>query len=100
MGDCIDIISNPQKEITYGPPQIREIPVKNMENVISRYYIRLTALDQPGVLHKISGILSEYSISLESVNQEKNEEEPAVPIFLVTHEASEKNIKSALSQNR
>lgn len=98
VGDCIDIISNPQKEITYGPPQNRIIPVKNMESVISRYYIRLKALDQPGVLHKISGILSEYSISLESVNQEKNEEEPVVPIFLVTHEASEKNIKSALSR--
>lgn len=98
VGDCIDIISNPQKEITYGPPQSQEIPVKNMDNVISRYYIRLTALDQPGVLHKISGILSEYSISLESVNQEKNEAETSLPIFMVTHEASEKNIKSALSQ--
>lgn len=98
VGDCIDIISNPQKEIIYGPPQNSIIPVKNMENVISRYYIRLTALDQPGVIHKISGILSEYGISLESVNQEKNEDNQSVPIFLVTHEASEKNIKAALSR--
>lgn len=97
VGDCIDIINNPQKDVTYGPPQSREFPLKNMENVISKYYIRLTALDKPGVLHKISGILSEYSISLESVNQEKNDENgDALPIFMVTHEASEKSIVSAL----
>ncbi|MDO9045121.1 MAG: homoserine dehydrogenase [Methanobacteriaceae archaeon] len=98
VGDCIDIISNPEKEITYGPPQSQEKAIKNMAEVVSKYYIRLKALDQPGVLHKISGILSKYHISLESVNQEKNEENQSIPIFMVTHKASEKNIMDAISQ--
>ena len=98
VGDCLDIISNPAKKIPYGPPESTVQGIKKIEDVVSKYYIRLTALDQPGVLHAISGILSDFDISLESVTQEKRSEGQAVPIFMVTHEASEMNIQQALDK--
>ena len=67
-----------------------------MEEVESRYYLRITALDKPGVLHTISGILSDLNISIESVSQKKLESE-IVPIFIVTHLALEKNMLKAIA---
>ena len=98
MGDCIDIINNPSKKINYGPPKKMEERIKSMDDVVSKYYIRLNAIDQPGVLHNLSGILSNFNISLESVNQDKNEENDTIPIFLVTHKAYEKDIRNAINE--
>lgn len=98
LGDCLDIINHPQKNIPYGPPESQVKNIKDLDNVISKYYIRLTALDQPGVLYRISKILRNYNISLESVTQKKRSHGQAVPIFMVTHEALEKNIKQAMEE--
>ncbi|HML04794.1 MAG TPA: ACT domain-containing protein, partial [Methanobacterium sp.] len=58
----------------------------------------LTVIDKPGVLYAISGILSNYDISLESVNQKRKNEGQEIPIFMVTHEAREKNIQKAVKE--
>lgn len=96
IGDCIDIINNPSKRIPYGPQKTSVKSIKNIEKVVSKYYIRLTALDQPGVLQSVSGILSDFDISIESVLQQKTSAENKVPIYMVTHEAAEENIRKAL----
>jgi homoserine dehydrogenase len=70
--------------------------VKDISDVQSKYYLRITALDQPGVLHSISGVLSDLDISIESVSQKKAAEGEAVPIFMVTHQALEKNVQEAI----
>ena len=57
-------------------------------NRISRYYIRLSTEDSPGILSKISGILGNYNISIASVIQ-KEVSEAYVPLIIVTHEAIE-----------
>lgn len=98
IGDCINIISNPQKKMIYGPPQPPLSSLKNMEQILSKYYIRLKALDSPGVLHSISGILSEHNISIESVSQRKKSNGMGVPIFMVTHKALEKDLIQALTK--
>ncbi|MBU4534734.1 MAG: homoserine dehydrogenase [Euryarchaeota archaeon] len=98
IGDCLDIINNPQKEIPFGPLKENPTSLKSMENVKSKYYIRLRALDHPGVLHSISGILSDFNISIESVSQKQVDDNPAVPIFIVTHKASENDLTGALKK--
>ncbi|HMK53938.1 MAG TPA: homoserine dehydrogenase [Methanobacteriaceae archaeon] len=98
VSDCIDIIGDPQKPLLYGPQKTRVQNVKPMEDVESRYYLRITAIDQPGVLHAISGILSELNISLESVNQPKRDEGQEVPIFMVTHYSKERDLLKALEK--
>jgi homoserine dehydrogenase len=98
LGDCLDIINHPQKEIPYGPPESQVENIKDLKDVVSKYYIRLTALDQAGVFYNISKILRDYAISLESVTQKKRSHGQAVPIFMVTHEAAERNIRHALEE--
>ncbi len=96
VADCIDIIQDMERPVAYGPSQSRVKKIKDMTHVESKYYLRMTALDKPGVLHSISGILSDLDISIESVSQKKAEKREAVPIFMVTHHALEENIQKAI----
>ncbi len=98
VGDCLDIMENMERPNIYGPKDTEVREIKNIEDICSKYYLRLTVLDKPGVLHTISGILSRYDISLESVNQRRKNEGGEVPIFMVTHEALEKNIRCAVKE--
>ena len=98
VGDCLDIMENMKRPNIYGPKDTEVQEIKDIEDICSKYYLRLTVLDKPGVLHAISGILSKYDISLESVNQRRKDEGKEVPIFMVTHEALEKNIRNAVKE--
>ncbi|MDV6235585.1 homoserine dehydrogenase [Leptospira ellisii] len=60
-----------------------------------RYYLRFTTLDQPGVLSEISKVLGDHGISISSVRQNEAEKEPA-EVVVVTHPATEANIKKSL----
>ncbi|MFA5145130.1 MAG: homoserine dehydrogenase [Candidatus Omnitrophota bacterium] len=64
----------------------------------SRYYIRFMAVDKPGVLAKIAGILAKSGISIASVTQKERCEEQVVPIVMIIHEAKEKNLRQALEE--
>lgn len=70
--------------------------VKAMEDLRCVYYLRFSAVDRPGVLSKISGILGENDISIASVIQKGRTRRGAVPIVMITHEAVERNIRRAL----
>lgn len=98
VGDCIDIMENMERPNIYGPEDTEVQEIKSIDGICSKYYLRLTVIDKPGVLHTISGILSKYDISLESVNQRKKDEGREIPIFMVTHEAIEKNIRKAVEE--
>jgi homoserine dehydrogenase len=98
VSDCLDIISDPQKPLLYGPQNTHVKNIKPMAEVESRYYLRITAIDKPGVLHAIAGILCDLNISIESVNQEKRDEGQEVPIFMVTHHAKEHSMLKAVER--
>ncbi|MBU0503584.1 MAG: homoserine dehydrogenase [Candidatus Omnitrophota bacterium] len=70
--------------------------LSKIDEIQSRYYIRLMALDKPGVLAKISGILSKFGISIASVTQKERRKTQSVPIVMIIHEAKEKNLREAL----
>ncbi|MBI5679704.1 MAG: homoserine dehydrogenase [Methanobacterium sp.] len=98
VGDCLDIMGNTERKNIYGPNNTEVKKIKDIEDINSKYYLRLNVIDKPGVLHTISGILSNYDISIESVSQKKKDEGQEVPIFMVTHEALEKNIRKSLKE--
>ncbi len=66
--------------------------------VKTEYYLRFQVLDKPGVLSKIAGVLGAHAISISSVIQKGRREESAVPIFIVTHLAREKDMRAALEE--
>lgn len=98
VGDCLEIINNMEKKVDYGPKISLVDNLKNINEIISKYYIRLAAVDQPGVLHAISGILSDFNISIESVSQKNGIDDHVVQIFMLTHEVLEKNLAQAMEK--
>ena len=74
------------------------VPKKYMpiDDVVTNYYIRINALDKPGVLAKVAGILGDKEISIVSVIQKASEESEFVPVVMLTHEARESNVRNAV----
>ena len=76
----------------------RQLKVRKMEDITSCYYLRFAALDRPGVLSRISGVLGKNNISIESVIQKGRGGAAAVPLVMMTHEAVERNVRRALAE--
>jgi homoserine dehydrogenase len=70
--------------------------LRKIDEFENRYYIRIMAVDKPGVLAKVAGILSKFGISIASVNQKERLKSQVVPVVMITHEVKEKNMRSAL----
>ena len=96
VGDCLDIVFTKDKQINYGPVDSEVKSIKNMDEIISKYYISLRAIDKPGVLKNITEALNKEGISVESITQKTSLENKAVPIKIVTHETKEKTIQKAI----
>jgi len=72
--------------------------VKPLDDIITNYYFRFAALDRPGVLSAIAGVLGKYNISIGAVIQKGREVKGAVPIVMITHESKEADVKKALAE--
>ena len=84
--------------LSFQESAIEKIPLKKMDEVVMPFYMRFSALDQPGVLSKISGILGKNGISIASVIQKGRQINGAVPVVMMTHEAREHNVHRALRE--
>jgi homoserine dehydrogenase len=72
--------------------------IKPMDELVINYYFRFSAVDRPGVLSKISGILGNHDISIASVIQKGRQVKGSVPLVMMTHEARERDVRLALAE--
>jgi homoserine dehydrogenase len=105
VGDIVDIARNLLTSaksripvLSYQMDRIRKIPVRRMDEIFIHYYFRFSALDRPGVLSKISGILGDNEISIKSVQQKGRKTNGSVPIVMLTHLAREADVQKALTE--
>ena len=105
VGDTVDLVRNILSSskgrlplLSYQFDNIKKIPVMPVEDIFTNYYFRFSALDHPGVLSKLAGILGNNSISIKSVHQKGRKTKGSVPIVILTHLAKEAGVKKALSQ--
>ena len=75
----------------------RPLPLQPMDEIRCAYYLRVMALDRPGVLSQVAGILGQHSISITSVLQKGRAAAEAVPVVMMTHEAREADMRHALA---
>ena len=76
----------------------RQLPI---DDVVSRYYIRVMAEDRPGVLGRVAEILGRLEISISSVLQHEpreGDEASGVPVVITTHRAREGSVRRALAE--
>jgi len=84
--------------LAFQPERIRPIPIMPIDRISSHYYFRFSALDRPGVLSSISGILGAHGISIQSVHQKGRKTNGAVPVVMLSHRAQEADVKKALNE--
>lgn len=84
--------------LAYLPGEIRDCVITPMEKISCPYYFRISAVDKPGVLATIAGILGKNAISIESVIQKKRQDIGSVPVVIRTHEAQEKSVVEAIRE--
>lgn len=102
ISDIIDvarnIVNNCVGRIPIYVPNKNIKRIKSLQGIESRYYLRFSVIDKPGVLARISGILGKNHISISSVMQKERKYAKIVPVVIMTHEAKEKNMQKALSR--
>jgi len=84
--------------LSWLPKKFQQVAITPMERISGPYYFRITAQDKPGVLSKISGILGNHGISIESVIQKSREKKGTVPIVIRTYAAEESAVRKALAE--
>ncbi len=93
-GECV-----PVPYLGFSSEQIKDLPVLPIDEISSAYYLRVMAEDHPGVLAKVASIMSDLGINIESVMQREIEQDgDVIPLVLLTHEVTERQINLAISQ--
>ncbi|MFQ5991038.1 MAG: homoserine dehydrogenase [Nitrospiraceae bacterium] len=83
---------------SFQQDQRRTLRIRRIEEIATLYYLRFMVLDKPGVLSKISGVLGNHNISISSVLQQGRKEGQTVPVVIMTHTASERDVQAALRE--
>jgi homoserine dehydrogenase len=92
-------LSNIAKGIDIPIPKSEEaIILKDIADVASKFYLRLTVVDRPGVLAQISKILANYNISIAAVRQEEQIFAESVPLIILSHPTTGTNVASAVKE--
>ena len=64
--------------------------------IVSKYYLKLKVIDQPGVLAAVTSVLANKGISISSVLQKDSRIENRVRLLLTTHSCKESQIEEAI----
>jgi homoserine dehydrogenase len=106
VADLVDMVrvltSDPENRVphlAFQPSAITDLPILPMESVETAYYLRLRAVDRPGVLAEVTRILGDLGISIEAIIQkEPDEGAKDVPIIMLTHKVLERYMNQAIAQ--
>ncbi|MCW1359812.1 homoserine dehydrogenase [Campylobacter sp. CCS1377] len=94
IADLIDIARKEKNSAIFGYLNDTKYKLLPKEESYTKYYLRLKVEDKIGVLSKITQMMSEHEISIDSFLQKpKKEQENSAVLFFVTHQTYEKNIQ-------
>ena len=106
IADVIDIVraltSDPENRVphlAFQPNELSDTPILPMEEVETAYYLRMQAIDRPGVLAEVTAILGDSGISIEAILQKEPEAGAThVPIIFLTQRIQEKYMNGAITK--
>jgi homoserine dehydrogenase len=106
VADLVDVTrmatADPEQRVphlAFQPDRLSNDPILAMEDVETGYYLRLRALDRPGVLADVTRICADQSISIDAIFQkEAAEGEDQVDVVILTHVVREKRINDAIAR--
>ena len=86
------------KQLRIFPDTVPTAKVLPIDDLVSRYYLRLMATDAPGVLADVTDALGRHNISLSAVLQHESNGGQTVPVVITTHQAREGEMRAALKE--
>ena len=106
VADVVDVVrtltadpDNRVPHLAFKPDQIEDLPISDIEDIESAYYLRLQASDRPGVMAQVSRIMGDLDISIEAIVQkEPGPGETTVPVIMLTRRVQERRINDAIRQ--
>ncbi len=106
VADLVDVTrmltADPENRVphlAFQPDALSSEPILPMSEVRTAYYLRMRAVDKPGVLADITRILADQEISIDAmIQKEPDEGQEQVDIIILTHVTVEKNINQAIAK--
>lgn len=84
------------KSLRIFPDSVPAVDVLPFEETRTRYYLRLTCKDEPGVLGQVTQVLGRHAISLSAIRQQETHDGQYVPVVITTHQAREGAMRASL----
>ncbi len=104
LGDVIDIANCIAKGAAFDVQPLLHFDsnLKVIGEGVAQYYLRLTAVDKPGVLGNIASTFAKHDIGLKSVMQRAgvNDKKTSVPLIFIIYETEYKTLMDALDEIR
>jgi len=105
VADIVDVAraltADPENQVphlAFQPDAIAAVPLLPMSEVRSAYYLRLRAMDKPGVLAEVTHILGAREISIEAIWQKEPQQVGGeVPVVILTHVVTERAVDEAIA---
>jgi homoserine dehydrogenase len=106
VADLVDVVrtltadpNNRVPHLAFQPDQLADLPILPIAEVETCYYLRLTALDRPGVLADVTRILADLGISIEAILQKEPQPgEDTVPVIILSQRVRERNMDEAIAR--
>ena len=98
VGDVIDILRNMEwgSSGRIGCSCYRDLPIKEIGDIESKYFMRLHAEDRPGVLATIAAVFGNNGVSIAKLIQ-KNTQDGFAEIVIVTDSVRERHFQDAMT---
>lgn len=103
VADIIDIALGTSQHLFETMPMATEthrtVTIKHIDDIDSRFYIRIMAKDEPGVFAAYGQVLGKHGISISgAIQHEWIGPQNTVPVVITTHPTPQKNMTAALKE--
>ncbi len=100
MGDVLEVARHIQQGISpiVGCTCTDNLPILPIESLSTKYYIRFSVTDRPGVLAAMLSVFAEHDVSVHSVVQRGRRDCGTVDVVYVTHVAKESAIQAIIEE--
>lgn len=104
VADLVDVVraltsdpGNRVPHLAFQPEKLERLPILDIAEIETAYYVRLHVVDEPGVLADVTRIFAELGISIEAILQlDRAGDTPNVPVVILTHVVKERAMNAAI----
>jgi len=106
VADLVDVVralttdpNNRVPHLAFQPDALTDLPILAADEMVTAYFLRMEALDKPGVLADVTRILGARSISIEAIRQtEPGLGQKTATVIILTQRTQEQHMNEALAE--